>query len=174
MILHCMVRVCVFYTYFYNYYNSIFLYVAQSNEASEEDINDDDLYTDESIENESEIDIDSSVSNDRGIATAEELQSGNAKWILKVGETKALTRTAVNGVIQDASDLVQDVTEELKRQVFRVISDNGIDPTTLNGLTDVFSALNPICTPFNGLATFQQQKKYYRENFHFVVSILAE
>lgn len=60
------------------------------------------------------------------VTTADELKCGSAKWILRVGETRALTRTAINGIVQDASDLVSGIAEELKQQVFDVISANGI------------------------------------------------
>ena len=62
-----------------------------------------------------------------------------AKWILKTRESRSLTRTAMQGVIQDVSDLVTFVTQTLESQMHAVLQSNGIEPESICGLDDIFA-----------------------------------
>lgn len=47
-----------------------------------------------------------------------------AKWILKTGETRSLTRKATLGIVEDVSDLVDFVTHSLKQQTQNALTAN--------------------------------------------------
>lgn len=100
--------------------------------------------------------------------TTTDMQSFAAKWILKTRETRSLTRTAMQGVIEDVSDLVSFVTQTLESQTHSLLHAHGIEPTSISGLDNVFCG--PATKPFEGLTSFHQQLQYCRQNFNFVVS----
>ena len=100
--------------------------------------------------------------------TTIDMQSFAAKWILKTRETKNLTRTAMQGVIQDVGDLITFVTKTIESQANAVLRTHGIEPTSISGLDEVFSG--PATKPFEGLTSFHQQVQYCRANLDFVVS----
>ena len=81
-----------------------------------------------------------------------EMHEYAAKWILKTGETRSLTRTATQGVIEDVEHLVDFVAESLERKMRAALQSNGINPDNVTGFNDVFncSATNP----FTGLTSF--------------------
>ena len=111
---------------------------------------------------------DNSLSASGDCCSAEQLKRSNALWILKIGETRSLSRGAVTGIVQDTSDLILGIMGELERKVHRVMSTNGLDPAIFS---DVFHYGNPYMAPFEGLKTFHQQLRYYRNNFNLVVSV---
>ena len=57
----------------------------------------------------------------------------------------------------------------LQDQVLHSLRANGADSAAISSVVNVFTQ-KQLITPFDGLMTFQQQLKYYRENFYFVVS----
>lgn len=103
------------------------------------------------------------------VLTFEQLQKSNALWVLKISETRQLSRTAVSGIVQDTSDLISGIMCEVKRQVDHTLSANGVDPAIL---ARVFHPENPCLTPFEGIHTFHQQLQYYRKNFNLVVGCI--
>ena len=112
----------------------------------------------------------SAVSGESSVTTVDQLRRSSAQWILKVGETRALSRAAVVGIVQDVSELVADLVAGLGEEVCQVISANGVDPTSLHGLSDLFHPPSPYSLPFDGLTTFHLQLQYYKRNFSLVVS----
>ena len=75
------------------------------------------LLTDDEVEDEGRgnymyaVDADSPQVLTAISPTTTDMQSFAAKWILKTRETRGLTRTAMQGVIQDVGDLVSFVTD---------------------------------------------------------------
>ena len=100
--------------------------------------------------------------------TTTDMQSFAAKWILKTRETRSLTRTAMQGVIQDVGELVSFVTQTLESQTHAALCSHGIDSTSIRGLNELFSG--PATKPFEGITSFHQQVQYCRSNFNLVVS----
>ena len=92
--------------------------------------------------------------------TTTDMQSFAAKWILKTRETRSLTRTAMQGVIEDVGDLVRFVTHTLASQTNAALRTQGIEPNSISGLDEVFSG--PTTKPFEGLTSFHQQMQYCR------------
>ena len=103
--------------------------------------------------------------------TTTDIQSFAAKWILKTRETWSLTRTAMQGVIEDVSDLVDFVTQTLESQTRAVLQTHGIEPGSICGLNDVFTG--PAAKPFEGLTSFHQQLQYCQSTFNLVVSVFT-
>ena len=101
--------------------------------------------------------------------TVTDMQSYAAKWILITRETQSLTRSATQGVVEDVQDLISFVTQTLESHTHVVLRANGIDPSTVIGLSDVFSG--PSTKPFQGLTSFHQQLQYCRNNFNLIIYI---
>lgn len=102
--------------------------------------------------------------------TVTDVQLYSAKWILKTRETRSLTRSATQGVLEDVQDLISFVTQTLESQTHSVLQANGIVPSMISGLSDVFNG--PCTQPFQGLTSFHQQLQYCRNNFNFIVSMM--
>ena len=102
--------------------------------------------------------------------TVTDMQSYAARWILKTRESRGLTRSATQGVLEDVQDLVSFVAQTLESQTYAILQSNGIDYSTVYGLSDVFTGLTT--TPFQGLTSFHQQLQYFRNNFNLIVSTL--
>lgn len=102
--------------------------------------------------------------------STEEMKSFSAKWILKTRETRKLTRTAMQGVIEDVADLVTFVSGTLESQTRAVLHANGVNPESISGLKEVFSGA--ATTPFKDLQSFHQQLQYCRKHFNFIVSYM--
>lgn len=101
--------------------------------------------------------------------TAPDMQSYTARWILKTRESRSLTRSATQGILEGVQDLVSFVAWCLESQTYAVLQSNGIDCTAVDGLGDVFTG--PITTPFQGLTSFYQQLQFFCKNFNLIVSI---
>ena len=91
-----------------------------------------------------------------------------AKWILKTRECRSLTRSAMQGVIEDTMSLLDFAASNIKTQVYAKLSNNSISSDKLSQCDEIFNNFGHKF--FDGVATFHQQLKFYRENFRFVVS----
>lgn len=100
--------------------------------------------------------------------TRADMQTFAAKWILKTGETRSLTRAATQGIIEDVEYLVNFVTQTIESQAKSILHSNGIDPDGIPGLAEVFCG--PVTKPFDGLTSFHQELMYCREHFNFIVT----
>ena len=98
-----------------------------------------------------------------------DMQCFTARWILKTRETRMLTRSAMQGIIEDVEDLVRFVTDVLKSQTHETLEHHGITPGLIPGLEDVFTG--KVTRPFEGLSSFHQQLQYCRSMFNLVVRI---
>ena len=102
------------------------------------------------------------------LPTSSDLQMYCAKWILRMSETRALTRTATLGVVDDVRELVDVITEGLKSKTSSILQSNGVPDYIVSDVEDTFSSR--FVQPFDGLQTFHQQLQYYRQNFGLIVS----
>ena len=66
------------------------------------------------------------------LETAVDMRSFSARWILKTSETRSLTRRATLGIVADVSDMVDFVVESLRTQTNSVLSNAGVDLSTLS------------------------------------------
>ena len=104
--------------------------------------------------------------------TIGDMQSYAARWILKTRESRSLTRSATQGLIEDVQDLVTVVIDSLQSQTNCALRANGIHPDSIHELTSVFSG--PTTKPFQGVTSFHQQIQYCRNHFNLVVSIFGK
>ena len=89
-----------------------------------------------------------------------------AKWILKTSESRSLTRTAMVGIIDDVTELVSMITNNIFEDVKCLINAEDINISQLENLRTQYS------NPFSGVSTFYQQLQYYKLNFGLIVSII--
>ena len=61
-----------------------------------------------------------------------------AKWILRISETRKLTRTATVGIVQDMSDLLMEVSACIKEQVRKSLQKNEINFEAIRGTNEIF------------------------------------
>lgn len=78
--------------------------------------------------------------------STEQIKSFSAKLILKTRETRKLTRTAMQGVIEDVVTFVSGTVESQTRAVLHA---NGVNLESISGLKEVFSGA--ATTPFKDL-----------------------
>jgi hypothetical protein len=93
-----------------------------------------------------------------------------AQWILKISETRKLTRVATVGIVEDVSSLIKEVSSCLHHQVKDFLQKNQIVVQNESDLSAIFSDGATVC-PFSNLMTFHQQVAYYKAHFNFIVSI---
>ena len=98
------------------------------------------------------------------------LQMYTAKWILKISETRNLTRASTLSIIEDVSELIKFVGQSLRVKVCHAISTAGVNLMAIKDIEGVFHS--SVLNPFDGLMSFYQQFQYYRENFNLIVSYL--
>lgn len=103
-------------------------------------------------------------------SNALELTKYCAQWILKISETRHLTRVATVGIVEDASSLIREITLRLQTQVLNFLQMNQITIENDEAFSQIFSNENPTITPFSNLITFNQQLSYYRRHFNLIVS----
>jgi len=96
-----------------------------------------------------------------------DIQAFAAKRILKISETKCLTRTAMLSIISDVSDLLECVLSSLKCKIDH--ANELHSPLTASMIDDIFAS--KLSKPFEGLDSFHQQPSYYRLHFNLIVSI---
>lgn len=99
----------------------------------------------------------------------EVMQSFSIKWTLKTREARKLTRSSMEGIIEDAGDLVMFVTESLESETRALLQRNGASSDLLSGLKDIFNG--PVTKPFEGVRSFYHQLQYCRRHFSLIVSI---
>lgn len=109
------------------------------------------------------------VSQLRPSVSVNDMQSFAAKWILRTRETKMLTRSAMEGVLEDLHDLVGFIMKHLKIEAVETLTKHGVSESAISSIEAVFTG--PLTDPFKGLLTYHQQLSYYRNVFNFVVSI---
>ena len=93
-----------------------------------------------------------------------------AKWILKLKETKKLTQSSVDSILEDATELCATTVSELGFRVESLLNTAGIRFNDIPGLREIFAPTSPYCNPFDGLDTYHRQLSFYRKHFNFVVS----
>ena len=97
----------------------------------------------------------------------ENMQLFAAKWILKTRETRNLTKKAMQGIIEDTSDMVAFATSTLKQRICAELSSQGVGSGVITSLESIFE--DPVVKPFDGISSFYQQIQYCRHHFNLVV-----
>ena len=92
------------------------------------------------------------------------IQQYVAKWILKTRECRTLSRTAMQGIIEDTTNLLDFLSLSIKSQVYPKLSALDVDSSQFDFIFE-----NCGQKFFDGLGTYHQQMKFYEEKFGFVV-----
>ena len=99
------------------------------------------------------------------------LQESSALFLLKAKEGQKLTQTALQDVIEGVTGLNQARLDIMYSAVSRVLTEAGISPASLPGLSDIFDPNGEFGRPFLGLETQYQQLKFYKTHYQFVVCL---
>ena len=94
----------------------------------------------------------------------------NAKHILKLTEGRMLSQVAVADVIGMCREISQQAVSQVKQNVLTSLTNHGITPSEIAGLDE---ALSNVTDPFENISTTHNREKFFRENFHYLVRILA-
>ena len=121
-----------------------------------------------SIEPQSPVASSSSPSVD---ISQDDVRSFAAKWILKTRETRNLTRSAMQGIIEDTSSLINFACSTLETKIHAKLSACNVDSEIISSLSEIFRG--PVMKPFDGIASFYQQLQYCRQHFNLVVSYVS-
>ena len=100
-----------------------------------------------------------------------DIQSFSSKWILKIGETRKLTRAATLGIVEDVSELVAFVSKTLMSQTQQVLKECGVTSEVQERVDDLLQS--PVTRPFEGLESFHKQLQYYRKHFNLIVGYIV-
>ena len=92
-----------------------------------------------------------------------------AKWILKTGESRYLTRTAMMGILEDVSDIVQLIISHLHSEVCAFMCSTDTAPDNLHLINEIFQK-ESYTLPFNGLDSYYLQLEYFKKHFAFVTT----
>ena len=88
-----------------------------------------------------------------------------ALFLMKAKEVRKISQSALNGLVDDVTSIVQLILHRLEYEVDAVLKSNGLRISSFDSLIDVFH--DPLKTePFKGLL----QKKFYREHMNLLVS----
>lgn len=92
----------------------------------------------------------------------------SAKWILKASESRCLTRTALLGILDYVSEMVQIIVDNIHRDVQQLFE---TDSSMIGQVDEIFH--QPYVKPFLRLETFHLQLQYYKKYFSYVVCIYS-
>ena len=62
-----------------------------------------------------------------------------ATFLLKLKEVRTVSQTAIDGLIDDVSSLMQQIVSRLQTNVSQVLQTNGLNVRSISGLLEVFS-----------------------------------
>lgn len=68
----------------------------------------------------------------------ESLRRSNGLFLLKMKETRQISQSAIDDIIEGCRELVFRRSQEIKSLVWSTLSASGIDPDSVSGLTSVF------------------------------------
>ena len=77
---------------------------------------------------------------------------------------------AVDGILDDVTELCSSIVLQLKHLVKSTLSSHGVNFDEIFGLPDLFHEESVFCRPFRGLETHHLQLLFYKTHFSFVVS----
>ena len=99
----------------------------------------------------------------------EDLKSAAAHWILKIRETCKLTQSAMDDIIQGATNFNSYILTTLSGVVKTALEDLGINMKDVPQLVKAFDVDGPFFRPFRGVETYHQHLQYCKNNLGLVV-----
>ena len=97
---------------------------------------------------------------------SEKQRRASALFLIKLKEQRRVSQVAVDDVVSGFEGLLQQTVSRAKAGIRAKLAQQGIDPTNVQGLEDVFQQ---ILNPFDGLETGHKQEKYFKESLGLVV-----
>ena len=97
-----------------------------------------------------------------------EQQRKSSLFLLQLKEERLISQAAVNDVVKGCKAVFEHTLGRVKAGVKCKLSQSGVDPSEVQDLEDVFSA---VTDPFHGLETAYLQDKFISENVGCIVSI---
>ena len=93
-----------------------------------------------------------------------------ALFLLKTKEVRKVSQTALDGILVDVSQLIQQTIEQVKIEVKDCLEKKGMSIDLFDGLDNVFR--DPCKTePFRELDSKHLQEKFYRNHLHLLVRL---
>lgn len=102
----------------------------------------------------------------------DDIERSNALYLMKLKESRLLTQTSLDSVVEGTTTIVQNTVQRLRKEVEEKLRENGQEMMDIDGLSDVFDETQSLCHPFAHVRTKSQQTTYQRINFSLVVSTL--
>ncbi len=102
---------------------------------------------------------------------ANERKKRSATWILKIQEKFKLPQSTIEQIIQDVTGFFEDLLDDLYDDLKSILSNAGVDHSTITGLSELFSSTSTYSKPFAGLETQYLQLKFYKKELNFVVCL---
>ena len=91
-----------------------------------------------------------------------------ALFLLKAKERWKISQTALDGLISDFTQIIQQTVDELRAIVSRCLQRHGLSISTFEGLQDAF--VDPyIISPFSQLHSKHLQETFYQEHLDLLV-----
>lgn len=98
-----------------------------------------------------------------------DLQRAAAMWMLKVKEKNKLSQMALQGIIEDVTNLIQTYLRDLNLSIKNHLKEGGVSEEVISSLDPFFSPGGKYGEPFRGLETEHRQLKYFKNCFSMVV-----
>ena len=98
---------------------------------------------------------------------ADQQKRTSALFLLKLKETRQLSQTAVDDVVEGCRSVFSHTISRLHNSVRAKLAEKGVDEAMLE---DIFSGM---IDPFDGLETQFKQEKYFKTSFGLIVSTLS-
>lgn len=127
-----------------------------------------DVRTDGGYKNED----DGAGSDGRGHSSSmsrEALQRSFALFLIGLKEKHKLTQTAVQGIVEGVTSLMQCRLSALHTHVNQQLSSNSVSPSVIGDLATQFSEEGFFGCPFLGLETQHQQLSFCHTHFNLIV-----
>ena len=120
------------------------------------------------------------VGSDSEGDSEEEREAGNqvadmtkfiALFILKTKEENRLSQQAIDSILVNTEDIVENSLQCLKQKISFCLANNDIQIADIPGLSDIFEEPSVFSCAKEPLANDYLQVKYFIEHFDFVVSV---
>ena len=100
---------------------------------------------------------------------SEGVRRSSALFLLKLKELHRTSQLAIDDIVHGCKGLFSHTLNRVQAGVRAKLAESGLDPTSINGLTEVFS---DVIDPFDGIETCYLQEKFFRQKLGLIVSYI--
>ena len=90
-------------------------------------------------------------------------------FILKTRDYRKLTQAALDGILEDVTELLQAHIQHVLEKILDVLNSSNVGEQVVSAISSIF-AEERFSKPFLGLETEYRQNRYFRDHFGMVVS----